>query len=86
MMGHLPPFDDWSIAAYPGNPTSIDGIPGGLQEVSGSRSSCPAGADVSINVVLTNRTEFGACMRGPGLDLEASTAMAIVHSARFASP
>lgn len=80
------PFDDWSIAAYPGNSTRIDGIPGRLQEVSGSRSSCPAGADVSISVVLTNRTEFSACMRGPGLDLEASTAMAILHSARFASP
>jgi hypothetical protein len=83
-------FPTWSFDEQSGTPLTEGGLRAKMQETLGAVDECTGlGGDKTIRVIVErpstqdNYFLFVACMRGPGLDTERSTALAILTSARF---
>lgn len=83
-------FPAWTLAAQPGDSTSIAGHKAKIQDPAQLQDVCPRiGADSALRVVVEradasdNFYQFDACFKGPGVDAERSEALAILRGAQL---
>ena len=84
-------FPAWSLDEQPGDPTTVDGLRAKRQDPADLALACAgvAEADSAMQVVVEreaaadNYYRFVACFRGPGIETERATALAILASAHL---